>query len=138
MAITAEKIIPLAGFTLPGTPYSVRMARFYVRATLSRHGLACFADDAETISAELVSNAVVHAGAQPLSLALGSLEGPGTTIAIVVRDSSPCPPALLDPPPDAEHGRGLQVVNALAARWGWHWPPQQAGKWVYAFLAGQA
>jgi anti-sigma regulatory factor (Ser/Thr protein kinase) len=137
MAITAAKIIPLVGFTLPGTPYSVRMARFYVWATLSRHGLADFADDAETITAELVSNAVAHAGAQPLSLALASLDGT-ETIAITVRDSSPCPPVLLDPPADEEHGRGLQVVNALAARWGWQWLPQEAGKWVYAFLAGQA
>jgi anti-sigma regulatory factor (Ser/Thr protein kinase) len=137
MTIAATEIIPLAGFTLPGTPYSVRMARFYVRATLNHHGLAGFADDAETIAAELVSNAVTHAGAQWLSLALASLQD-AETVMIVVNDSSPRPPVLRDPPPDEERGRGLRVVDALADRWGWLRQPDDAGKSVYALLSREA
>jgi hypothetical protein len=36
MAIAAEESTSLVAFTLPGTPYSVAMARFYVRAALVR------------------------------------------------------------------------------------------------------
>ena len=33
---------------------------------------------------------------------------------------------------DAEHGRGLHVVEALSARWGW--TPQDPGKAVFAIF----
>ena len=63
MAIAATETTSLVAFTLPGTPYSARMARFYVRAALSYHGLGDYAEDAETVASELVTNAVTHADA---------------------------------------------------------------------------
>jgi hypothetical protein len=36
----------------------------------------------------------------------------------VVSDPSPLPPRLTDLANDAEHGRGLHIVDALSARWG--------------------
>jgi hypothetical protein len=53
----------LIAFTLPGTPYSVRMARFYVRAALTYHDLGDYAEDAEMVACELVTNAITHTGA---------------------------------------------------------------------------
>jgi hypothetical protein len=48
----AEDITSLVAFTLPGTPYSVRMARFYIRAALTCHGLDDYAEDAEMVASD--------------------------------------------------------------------------------------
>jgi anti-sigma regulatory factor (Ser/Thr protein kinase) len=63
MAIAATETTLLIAFTLPSSPYSVQIARFYVRAALSRHDLGDFTEDAEMVVSELATNAVTHAGA---------------------------------------------------------------------------
>jgi anti-sigma regulatory factor (Ser/Thr protein kinase) len=135
MATTATETTSLIAFTLPSTPYSVQMARFYVRAALSYHDLGQYAEDAETVVSEIVTNAVEHAGAQTIGLALTSLEG-FRAVAIVVTDPSPMPPVKRDPAGDAERGRGLHIVAALSTRWGWR--PQGTGKAVFAILTREA
>jgi hypothetical protein len=60
------------------------------------------------------------------------LAGSGA-VAVIVTDPSPYPPAKRDPAADAEHGRGLGIVDALSASWGWR--PEHPGKAVYAILA---
>ena len=54
-------------------------------------------------------------------------------VTVVVSDSSPDGPRRYDPPTDGEQGRGLQIVEALSARWGWHL--QDSGKAIFAILA---
>ena len=132
MAVTATETTSLIAFTLPSTPYSVQMARFYVRAALGHHEFGDFTKDVETVTSELVSNAIAHASAQAINLELIRLEGPGA-IAVVVTDPSPRPPVKLDPAEDAQHGRGLHIVEALSTRWGW--APQEPGKAVFAIFA---
>ena len=44
----------------------------------------------------------------------------------------PAPPVKRDPAADVERGRGLLVVEALSARWGW--PPHDPGKAVFAIF----
>jgi serine/threonine-protein kinase RsbW len=131
MAIATTETTSLGVFTLPGTPYSVQMARFYVRAALGYHDLGDYAGDIELVTSELVSNAIAHATARAVNLELIRLEGPGA-VAVVVTDSSPRPPVKLDPPEDAQHGRGLHIVEALSTRWGW--TPQGPGKAVFAIF----
>jgi anti-sigma regulatory factor (Ser/Thr protein kinase) len=130
MAIAAETM-PLVAFTLPGTPYSVQMARFYVRAALGYHDLGDYARDVETVTSELVSNAITHAGAPAVGLELLRLEDPGAVV-VIVTDPSSLPPVRRAPAGDAEGGRGLLVVEALAARWGW--APHYPGKAVFAIF----
>jgi hypothetical protein len=60
------------------------------------------------------------------------LAGPGAVV-VIVTDPSPHPPVKRDPSEDAEHGRGLNIVEALTVRWGWR--PEDPGKAVYAILA---
>jgi anti-sigma regulatory factor (Ser/Thr protein kinase) len=135
MAIAAaESTTSLIAFTLPGTPYSVQMARFYVRAALAYHGLGGHAGDAETVTSELVSNAVLHAGAGAFGLELLCLESTGA-VMVVVTDPCPLPPVRRDPAGDGEHGRGLLVVDALCARWGW--TSLDPGKAVFAIFTRQ-
>ena len=129
MAIAAEESTSLVAFTLPGTPYSAAMARFYVRAALGHHELGNFAEDVETVTSELVSNAIAHASAQAFDLELLRLEGSGAVV-VVVTDRCPLPPVKRHPAADAEHGRGLLVVEALSTRWGW--TPHGPGKAVFA------
>jgi anti-sigma regulatory factor (Ser/Thr protein kinase) len=136
MAVTATaETTSLVAFTLPGTPYSVRMARFYVRAALGYHDLGDYAGDVETVTSELVSNAIAHAGARAINLELMHMDDPGAVV-VVVTDPSPIPPVMRDPAGDAEHGRGLLVVAALSARWGW--TRQDPGKAVFAVFTRES
>ncbi len=135
MATTKAEITALAAFTLPGSPHSARMARFYVRAALAYHSLSGYADDAEAVTSELIANAVTNAPAPVVTLGLTWLEV-SRALAIVVTDPSPLPPVKRTPGKDNEHGRGLHIVEALSARWGWQ--PRDPGKAVYAILTQQA
>ncbi len=135
MATTTTETTALAAFTLPGSPHSARMARFYVRAALAYHSLSGYADDAEAVTAELIANAVTHAPAPVVTLALTWLQV-SRALGIVVTDASPLPPVKRDPGKYTEHGRGLHIVEALSERWGWQ--PRDPGKAVYAILTGEA
>jgi len=135
MATAATEFTPLIALALPGIPYSVQMARFYVRATLVYHDLGDFTQDAEAVTSELVTNAIEHAGAPQFGLQVVRLACPDA-IAVMVIDPSPHPPVKRDPAGDTEHGRGLYIVEALSDRWGWQ--PAAPGKAVYAILTREA
>jgi anti-sigma regulatory factor (Ser/Thr protein kinase) len=135
MANIATETMSLIAFTLPSTPYSVQMARFYIRAALTYHDLGGFTEDAEMVASELVTNAIKHAGAVKFGLEVMRLADHGA-VAVIVTDPSPQPPVKRDPPAGAEHGRGLNIVDALSTSWGWQ--PEDPGKAVYAILAKEA
>ena len=135
MTIPALQITSLVALTLPSAPDSAQKARFYTRAALSYHELGDYAADAETVTSELVANAITHAGAAKFGLQIMHLDGIGV-VAVIVTDPSPQPPVKRYPPGDTEHGRGLHIVDALSAAWGWR--PQNPGKAVYAVLTREA
>jgi anti-sigma regulatory factor (Ser/Thr protein kinase) len=135
MAIAAARTTSLISFTLLSTPYSARIARFYIRAALTYHDLGGYITDAEMITSELVTNAMVHAGKAGFGIEvvhLTELSG----VAVIVIDSSPVPPVRQDPTAGSEHGRGLNIVEALSTEWGWR--PEAPGKVVWAILAAEA
>jgi hypothetical protein len=86
MAIAAPQIASLIALTLPSTPDSARKARFYTRAALSYHELGDYAEDAETVTSELVTNAITHAGATTFGLEIMHLKASGRWLS-----SSPIP-----------------------------------------------
>ena len=139
MAGTAVEIDPrLIAFVLPTIPESVRMARFHVRAALGFHGLDQYADDAAAITSELVTNVLQHVcgdGTETVRVTLARVWNP-EAVTVVVSDSSAEGPALHEASADSEHGRGLQIVAALSAHWGWH--PEDGGKAIFAILAKEA
>ena len=139
MASAATQANPrLIALTVPDIPGSVPVARLQVRAALGLRGLGEYADDAEIITSELVTNAVQHAcddGTTTIGVALTRAGSPAA-VTIIVSDSSPDGPVLRDTPPGSEQGRGLQIVEALSAHWGWR--QEGSGKAVFAVLAREA
>jgi hypothetical protein len=110
MASTTTQTTALAAFTLPGSPHSARMARFYVRAALAYHGLGGYADDAEAVASELIANAGTHTPAPVVTLALTWLESI-RGLGIVVTDPSPLPPVKRAPGKDTELPRVFRTGN---------------------------
>ena len=53
-------------------------------------------------------------------------------ILILVWDASPQPPVLTDVTDEAEHGRGLRIVEAVSEQWGWY--ASGNGKFVWAIV----
>jgi anti-sigma regulatory factor (Ser/Thr protein kinase) len=135
MAITAAETTSLITLRMPAEQFSAQLARFCVRGALSHHNLGGYGADAEIIASELATNAIQHAGPEAFGLELVHL-GDSAMIAVIVTDSSADPLVRRDPAGDAQHGRGLNIVAALSARWGWR--PEGSGKAVYAILAREA
>jgi len=139
MAGTAVETDPqLITFMLPSIPESVRMARFHVRAALGFHELDDYADDAAIITSELVTNAIQHVcgdGRETIGVTLARSRNP-EGVTVVVSDSSPAGPVMRETSADSTQGRGLQIVEALSAHWGWHL--EGGGKAIFAILAREA
>lgn len=115
---------------IPAAPESVRLARHFVEARLrsSRHDH--LVEDASLLTTELAANAVRHSRAPSICLCLHCEEG---RVRIEVTDGSGDPPVVLHPDPMSPGGRGLQLVDALADRWGFE--PRPDGKVVWFELS---
>jgi anti-sigma regulatory factor (Ser/Thr protein kinase) len=71
-------------------------------------------DDTELLLCELVTNAVVHAGGvTTVQLCLTD-----QILRLTVCDHVAAPPVARRAAPDADHGRGIALVETLATRWG--------------------
>ena len=117
---------------LPLDLRSVRAARLALLDIARSWTDSTLRDDAELVVSELVANAVSHAvsvGSCPVTLRLLADVG---RVRIEVDDGDPEPPAPRLAPPDAERGRGLQIVAALCPRYGV--VPRITGKCVWAEL----
>ncbi|MER7394989.1 ATP-binding protein [Streptomyces sp. NPDC000151] len=112
-------------------PQSVGRARRAVRTALLAHGVAPdTADTVVLVVSELAANAVRH-GRVPgrlFEVRIG-LDGE-KEITVEVADAGDARPALRGPTEDAETGRGLVLVAALAVAWGVR--DRQIGKTVWA------
>jgi signal transduction histidine kinase/DNA-binding response OmpR family regulator len=114
---------------VPVRQSSVRHTRDFVAETLRLWGLpARLLDDVLLLVSELVTNAVVH-GRPPIEL---RLRHTGTHLVIEAQDAASFLPRKLRPTVDDEHGRGLQLVAALADRWGTR--PTGRGKSVWCVV----
>lgn len=126
-------------------PAEVGRARRWARSRLAGSGIGADEALAEVLLlliSELVTNAVVHTGCPAvLSLRLpetgvpgadgaGPAGGPGTeTVRVEVADGSTRPPRRRYADGSESGGRGLELVDGLADRWGWR--PEGAGKSIW-------
>ncbi|MFI5807222.1 ATP-binding protein [Streptomyces sp. NPDC051561] len=125
-------------------PAEVGRARRWARSRLAGSGIAADEPLAETLVlliSELVTNAVVHTGCPAVLRMLFPCEeeaadgrdsgtgasgkpphpvpGGGGTVRVEVADVSACPPRPRHAEGDDTNGRGLELVDGLADRWGW-------------------
>ena len=111
---------------------AVADARHLVSSYLEdRHLPRTLVLDAALATSELVTNALLH-GRAPVDLRT-RIEG--ADVLLEVRDRATYQPRKLRPEEDDEHGRGLQIVAALAARWGTR--PTEHGKAVWCVLSAR-
>ncbi|WP_371494317.1 SpoIIE family protein phosphatase [Kitasatospora sp. NBC_00374] len=103
----------LAMLSLAGDLSMVRHARRFARRTLAGWGLAALSDQAELLTSELITNALVHAGA-PVQLRLFR----DKLLTVEVSDVDSHEPRLRRAREQDEGGRGMHLVNELAHRWG--------------------
>ncbi len=101
----------------PSVAPSAGSARRFVAAALGRRG--CPDDFVELVlllTSELVTNAYRHAGSDTRV----SVRVDDDMARVEVRDVGPGEPQLRPHDADRVDGRGLQIVDALADRWGYH------------------
>jgi anti-sigma regulatory factor (Ser/Thr protein kinase) len=98
----------------PGRTCSVR---HWINAAISGHDCPVDADDAALVVTELFSNALMHGPAGGRVLVGYCLWREGARL-VVCDGGGPGTPRLMRDAQLAEGGRGLFVVDALAARWG--------------------
>jgi anti-sigma regulatory factor (Ser/Thr protein kinase) len=134
-AVPATTLEPVLRAELPADPGSARQARRAARRAMEAWGMADLSGDTELLASELVTNAVEHSGGQSIGFVLRRLadvEGQDA-VTCEVSDSSPVLPKARDAGPDADRGRGLAIVTALASASGvWTSP---GGKTTWFTLA---
>jgi anti-sigma regulatory factor (Ser/Thr protein kinase) len=110
--MTAER------WQLPAETASAARARSMVRQFLAGSGASQVDEPVAMLAvSELVTNAVLHSsGDSPLVL---SVELRGGHLRIDVEDVGAGPPRLDHPGDEAEHGRGLHIVDQITDAWGW-------------------
>lgn len=110
-------------------PTSAREAREFVAGTLRRWGRRDQTEAAVLLTSELVTNAIVHARSQVAV----TMRMAGEGLRISVLDESTDQPVLQSGTDQLASGRGLTLVEALAASWGVD--PEGRGKTVWFELA---
>lgn len=122
-----------AALDLPPLPASVPLARHVVLDLLRTWQAAHDLDDAALLVSELVANVVDHVqGDAVLRLELALSDG---WLRIAVADGSAIRPVVRELDEGRPRGRGLQLVDAIADRWGAE--DHQGGKRIWFEMAPQ-
>jgi Histidine kinase-like ATPase domain len=117
---------------VPGNNRGPAVGRHVTAAVLPAWGLAHLVESAQLVVSELITNAYQHSPrADSFELAL-SRRGNGLRIALA--DGSAIRPVVQELSSEAETGRGMVIVQALANRWGTE--DHHGGKRVWVDLDG--
>jgi anti-sigma regulatory factor (Ser/Thr protein kinase) len=103
-----------AAARLPPSSTSPSQARAFLAHVLRDWGDGKVADTARLLVSELVTNAVFHAHS-PVEVRVRRGD---EALRVEVRDGDPAPPLRCDPQPWSTTGRGVALVDSLAAAWG--------------------
>lgn len=109
---------------------SARTARRWASAELASLGLDDLADVVELLVTEVVTNSVIHAG----TVIQVRICHEGSGVRVEVRDGSRVSPRRhVGFSRTATTGRGTQLLDSLASRWGWL-PTDDGGKVTWFLL----
>jgi DNA-binding NarL/FixJ family response regulator len=109
-----EAVLFQASTSLSNDPRSAGDARRFVAGTLQPWELGPLVDTVTLLTSELVTNAVVHAGTDVDVV----VRLTGAIARVEVTDRSELVPTPRHSGLEADSGRGLALVQALARRWG--------------------
>ncbi len=110
----------------------VGVARRVTAARLRYCGLEALVDDAILIVSELVTNAIQHGNGAQITLTMTVRDG---FVCLAVRHETPGRPVVCHADDDAERGRGLFLVDRLAAAHGGTWGTSDAGTSTWCILS---
>jgi anti-sigma regulatory factor (Ser/Thr protein kinase) len=118
--LTADEGLPAHCYrlTAPNAEITPKVARDMVVSLLTATDHGLLVETARLLVSEVVTNVFRHAAATLLTI---EATVTGTSLLVRVTDKDPrhAPPEQRSfPDAAAEHGRGIALVNALAARWG--------------------
>jgi anti-sigma regulatory factor (Ser/Thr protein kinase) len=102
--------------TFAADPACGKTVRDWITRVIAAHPCPVDAPDAGLAASELFGNAVTHGGGSIVLVAY--LLWPGGARIVVCDHGGPTLPRLREPGDLTEGGRGLHVIDALAARWG--------------------
>lgn len=111
----ADAAADAAGLVVPSAPGSVVLVRRYAVASCIRFGWGDSADTVALLTSEIATNAVLHARGKDIRVRVLDL---GVRLRVMVFDGSPVLPVPRHARVGDEDGRGLALVEALAAQWG--------------------
>ncbi|MEE1764388.1 ATP-binding protein [Streptomyces sp. SP18BB07] len=128
------KVVPPLGEAPPRAEDANRVGvmRRIAAARLRHRGLEELIDDTMLIVSELITNALLHSGTTEIRLSL-AVEGGFLRIAVCDGRPSRCELKIADD--NAESGRGLILVEALAQQHGGSWGTSDAGAQTWCCLA---
>ncbi|WP_329022461.1 MULTISPECIES: ATP-binding protein [Streptomyces] len=110
------------------SPEAASTARRLVATALEMWGIQDLCSDAAQIASELATNAVVHTKCQTFRFSVELQEG---GVRISAEDSAlDVLPARRAADDSSLGGRGLHLVDALCARWGYELHPQSKTVWA--------
>jgi anti-sigma regulatory factor (Ser/Thr protein kinase) len=122
-------------FRLPAHGSSVSMARNRIAEHLHAWGVGeSVYEDAALIVSELFTNALVHTDSTEITC---QLQSTAHTVYLAITDQGCGPSGPRVREPDAESGRGLILVSALAQLWGVN-TEHDCGRTVWAILPWSA
>ena len=136
-ATDPAEAVRTAVFRFDAVPESAAKARRSARTVMTAWDLPGLTEDVDLVVSELVTNALLHTGLgpggepAPVRLELELAEG---ALTCRVVDSSPLPPQPEEADHDAESGRGLILVEALANAWDWEDLPEGKAVWARFLL----
>ncbi len=133
-----------SALAIAALPTATPCARLHARTIACEWGLGDQADTIELIVSELVTNAVQASMDQDgrpcytadtgLACVHLRLSADGQTALVEVWDENFKLPEPTQASVDDESGRGLMLVDALAAQWGWDLAGSGRGKIVWALV----
>ncbi|HET9082559.1 MAG TPA: ATP-binding protein [Trebonia sp.] len=125
--------------TIPAVPEQVREARVFVARVLGESH--AHVDLALLLASELVTNSVRHRGSAVLGGVVTVTVAAGEKVVRVevtdrIGDGVPVLPSIAPADDEAEGSRGLWLVDALSARWGYQRGGGLATTWFELGLGG--